>query len=440
MKIDDFFTTATNRVCTKRNSFYNFPTINWEVVESLPEMQAMKGCPQHSGWHQEGDVWQHTKNCVDALERFAISHPYFTVSKELVLATLLHDIGKPLTTKKNQETHEWVAPYHGVAGARVVRRLLCDEEDILRRERVCALVRDHMLYHYCTDTDGKIIPSQIYKTNNSYASPIEFLILNYADDFGSTNDQTEEYRYNRLRQIEDYIEKNKLCSLKRFSNSVEKLTQTNGHDRIEPTQGDSSFRMTVFIGLPGAGKDTLFEKVYAPQGDKMISRDAVRKDLGIITSDEEKTNGSKEQEAEVSNIVEAQIRTCCRNRQSFVLNNTNLQQVFRKEMIWSILEDPTLPKPFIEMVVFETPLDVCQERRRDMIRPEVITKMSKRLDYPMPYEANRIYAVKDGEMQLLWDDHYSEPSRHYNCTDGLFRKHRWWNAITDWVRLQLSRI
>jgi poly(A) polymerase len=58
------------------------------LKQILPELAAMKGCRQGRTVHPEGDVWQHTLRTVSVLRR-----PTFT----LVLAALLHDVGKPPT-------------------------------------------------------------------------------------------------------------------------------------------------------------------------------------------------------------------------------------------------------------------------------------------------------------------------------------------------------
>lgn len=54
----------------------------------LPEVSAMQGIEQPVEFHPEGDVFTHTKIALSLLKN---------PSKELAWATLLHDIGKPLT-------------------------------------------------------------------------------------------------------------------------------------------------------------------------------------------------------------------------------------------------------------------------------------------------------------------------------------------------------
>jgi putative nucleotidyltransferase with HDIG domain len=69
------------------------------VRELLPELIPMKGCPQPPEFHSEGDVWTHTRLALSHLRspRFAEEFGDAPADGELVLATLLHDVGKPYT-------------------------------------------------------------------------------------------------------------------------------------------------------------------------------------------------------------------------------------------------------------------------------------------------------------------------------------------------------
>jgi tRNA nucleotidyltransferase (CCA-adding enzyme) len=65
------------------------------LLKFFPEIAALKGVPQHTYWHPEGDVWTHTMMVVD----YAAKNPRRGGDHVmLMLAALCHDFGKPLTT------------------------------------------------------------------------------------------------------------------------------------------------------------------------------------------------------------------------------------------------------------------------------------------------------------------------------------------------------
>lgn len=67
------------------------------LQEVFPEIAALKGVEQEAHWHPEGDVYEHTKQALDA----AAALPYDSDREKLILmyAALCHDIGKVTTTK-----------------------------------------------------------------------------------------------------------------------------------------------------------------------------------------------------------------------------------------------------------------------------------------------------------------------------------------------------
>jgi tRNA nucleotidyltransferase (CCA-adding enzyme) len=73
----------------------------WGVIGlCYPELQALHDCPQDPLYHPEGDVWIHTLMVVDqaaALSRQRRMSPEERL--QMVLAALLHDVGKPATTR-----------------------------------------------------------------------------------------------------------------------------------------------------------------------------------------------------------------------------------------------------------------------------------------------------------------------------------------------------
>jgi poly(A) polymerase len=105
----------------------------------IPEVMALKGCEQPPEFHPEGDVFVHTRLMLGLLEPYA--------SLELILATLLHDIGKPATASWDEAAGRMRFNEHDKVGARMA-------EDILRRlrfpnnttETVAGMVARHMAF------------------------------------------------------------------------------------------------------------------------------------------------------------------------------------------------------------------------------------------------------------------------------------------------------
>lgn len=70
------------------------------IAALIPELAAMRGCEQPPKFHAEGDVWTHTRIALEALKDPAFQQKFdVQPSTQLVLAVLLHDIGKPPTQR-----------------------------------------------------------------------------------------------------------------------------------------------------------------------------------------------------------------------------------------------------------------------------------------------------------------------------------------------------
>ncbi|MFN0068957.1 MAG: 2-amino-4-hydroxy-6-hydroxymethyldihydropteridine diphosphokinase [Limisphaerales bacterium] len=117
-------------------------------LEDFPELAALRGTPQDPEWHPEGDVWTHTLHSLDAL----VTLPAWRDALEtdrivLSLAVLLHDVGKPVTTQREDRNGRGriVSPRHEELGAEIAERFLGRlDAPVAVRERVLPLVRGHM--------------------------------------------------------------------------------------------------------------------------------------------------------------------------------------------------------------------------------------------------------------------------------------------------------
>jgi tRNA nucleotidyltransferase (CCA-adding enzyme) len=129
------------------------PSIGLEAARELlvldklfPELAATIGCPQEPEWHPEGDVFTHTKLCMDEAAKLVgdLDKPRRIT---VMLAVLLHDVGKPLTTRIIDGRIRSMS--HDEAGVEPARRVLntlglhtLGGYDV--RSQVLALVFDHL--------------------------------------------------------------------------------------------------------------------------------------------------------------------------------------------------------------------------------------------------------------------------------------------------------
>lgn len=112
-------------------------------VRYFPELAALIGCRQDPAWHPEGDVWEHTKLCLDAFARRRTGEK----DEDLLvgLAVVCHDFGKPATTTLDAATGHIRSLGHDEAGVGPTLsflRRLTNEERLLKE--VPPLVQCHM--------------------------------------------------------------------------------------------------------------------------------------------------------------------------------------------------------------------------------------------------------------------------------------------------------
>ena len=113
----------------------------------LPEVAAMKGVDQPPEYHPEGDVWDHVKLMMGAVDELDDPSP------TLVWGVLLHDIGKPSTFQAAGAGSSRIRfNGHDARGAEMVEsiagRLRFSNQD---RDRIVALTAHHMRFRNVRD-------------------------------------------------------------------------------------------------------------------------------------------------------------------------------------------------------------------------------------------------------------------------------------------------
>ncbi len=112
---------------------------------TCPELSKQVGCEQNK-WH-EYDVWNHSLECLDAMNGDAV----------LRLTGLLHDIGKPKTRAMSDKTNDYTFFHHETVGADMtdawMRAYKFSNDE---RERIVHLVRHHLVCYSDEWTDAAV--------------------------------------------------------------------------------------------------------------------------------------------------------------------------------------------------------------------------------------------------------------------------------------------
>lgn len=209
------------------------------VFEQLmPEVLKMKGCPQPKNFHSEGDVWTHTRLSLQNLssKEFKKQFGDGSLSMELILATLFHDIGKPYTIQTPEEhgTDRIRFNEHDVVGSEIARdicqrlKLSSPEELGIDMENVVWLVKQHLIL--IRGDIYKMKPSTIEKYFFNPDKPGQDLLKLSFADVSATVPPSGKPDFTQFNQMLD-----RMKQLKELSKDKKELPETliNGYEIIK---------------------------------------------------------------------------------------------------------------------------------------------------------------------------------------------------------------
>lgn len=340
--------------------------LNFELINSLDEIKALKTAEQNPKWHAEGNAYEHTMKCVEhALMMCKNSLSSLFIKRRLIVAVLLHDIGKPDTTQFIKEN--WHSYGHEFVGEQIARKMLWDEK-IEERERVCCLIRNHMSVLHAFNTDISVMLRNMSKyMPNPFFDWEDEIFVKRCDLLGSIQEDEPMYRKDNA----------KLSSLLWASNYLTKCRNqqlTYNMLYFEYNNLDKKPTATFLIGLPGAGKDTYSKSLNGI----VLCRDDIRAELGYC-KEGEKYVGSNEEENNVSKIFNERLIEALKNGHNVVINNINLKKKYRDEIKTLILNSGI--KVRYNYVYIETRLE-NNLKRRPTIGKEIFDRMIRTFDWP----------------------------------------------------------
>lgn len=171
----------------------------WDrIVHVIPELDTLAGTPQPERYHAEGDVAEHTKLAIEACGT--------DCDPDLLWAALLHDVGKPLVTKDEDDTI--TAHGHHAVGAeiaeRILQRLQMEPE---RTERIVWAIRHHT-FHLSWNLSGPEEASRRHRrfiADQRFPLLLELLRVDSAASLGHPGGMQAYKLYSRLHKsvVED---------------------------------------------------------------------------------------------------------------------------------------------------------------------------------------------------------------------------------------------
>ncbi len=222
--------------------------------ELIPEILKMKNCPQPENYHTEGDVWKHTRLGLEKLSSPDIEKKCGKgrPSKEVIIATLFHDLGKPYTiqTPKEHGTDRIRFNDHDIVGAEkakeIAQRLKLSSPNKIgiNIEEMVWLVKQHMVLIKGDITKMRPRTIEKYFFNPHYSGQ-KLLQISFVD-ISATITKKGPLSFDKFNQMLKRIN-----GLKELSKNKKELPKSliTGNDIIEKFNLSSGPRVGKLLGL-----------------------------------------------------------------------------------------------------------------------------------------------------------------------------------------------
>ncbi len=349
----------------------------------FPWAKAMEDCPQEEEWHAEGDVWTHSCLVVAECARLAewpslAPHQRLT----LLLAALLHDCGKPATTRFDEESQRLRSIGHSRVGSNIARQTLRELGAPLReREEIAQLVLAHGRPPFFMRQEWP--EGDVIKQSLTCHLPM-LLRLCWADTRGRKSEQDSSQVEGALRLYEETAQQLG-CWQQAYPFANEQARSLFARGKLSdlhytPRAPEGS-RVIMLAGPPGAGKDTFIANRFATL--PVVSLDSLREELDVSPTGNQ---------GAVIQLAKEHCRVHLREQESFIFNATNLTRDLRQRWL-GLFHDYAA---HITIIYLEPPLReiLRRNKQRDADVPEsVIRKLLPKAEPPTLLEAHQVELV-----------------------------------------------
>lgn len=341
-----------------------------DILARWPWLRELESCPQDPEWHGEGDVLIHTRMVSDSVTA--------RDSSILMDAAVLHDVGKPATTRTEPDGRI-TSKGHGRVGSIITRERLYQEGyDFRDRELIAGLVRWHQVpFHAMHDPKG------VFRARLAAETCPNALLASLAEAdatgrvCGNLVETLENIGLYRLFGEEAGVGEGPLV----FPSDATRLRYyaSRGEFPVDVQLPEPrGSRVTMMVGLPGAGKSRWLRD-HMP-GLPVVSMDALREELDVDPTDKQ---GS------VVQAAKERARTYLREKKDFAWDATNLTQVTREHLIALFMSYDAR----VSIVYVEVPLETLRLQNADraaVVPWRVIQRMMAKVELPTRTEAHEV--------------------------------------------------
>jgi len=386
----------------------------------------LKNIQQDPEWHAEGDVHIHTNMVLNELYKILDSqaeHIQGSKRQALILAALLHDVGKTQRTKEMEingvlriacPQHESVGRSYlafklmelplsfdviwsilGLVGEHHMPKLLVVKNKTKGEYLSLSRRADIELLYWLevADMRGRICSD----LNKQLEYLDEFRM--FAEEYGiwsAPHDLKDEFSVlftSENKSEKDYIYARALYETEKniISLPVEAIARSFEHK----TQYSN---LVVLCGPSGSGKSTWVKRNC--EDFILISLDEIRDEInGSRTS--QKNRG------QILHFAKDRLKDCLRNKQNVVWDATNLRSDFRK-ILCDFGRDY---KALVTLVIFllpESELFSSNKNREYSVPDEVLLKQIDGYQFPLVDEAHRMYVVGEKSQPFFCSGFYEK--------------------------------
>ena len=361
--------------------------IHWDYIYSIPEFAVMKTLHQNPKWHSESEwVSGHVEKVANVCKQWieCKHNLYEDFVAILMLSALFHDVGKATTTFLKEKDNMWHHYGHEIESEKITRRILWDLGYYIR-EKVCGLVRWHMEpFNIIKSKDAAI---KILDLQNKVCSLRMLYLVKKFDMEGSVSADPELTKFDANLLNEFY----NMCQTLNCINYPNEINNIRGRISNMLNAKRKHLEVEMYLGLPGAGKDTAIAVSMIDGKDRaIICRDDIRIELGYC-GEGEKYLGTNEEENKVTEVFNRKLKDAAESGKVIVINNMNNKRKYR-DAYKQMLKDYNVCWKYIYVEASELNKNI--ERRNGQIPELAFRKMVESFEFPTPDEYDALQIVK----------------------------------------------